>query len=208
MCFPEIVVNITRILASLSVSLSSKVVGYQNVQPEYSYHMLGMPFTGCSGDEVMIADIKGEFETFDNIQHSFVDDEGYVDFDVYEYYAAGTRGKGSLAGWYLDSDLTEDTIGNGHAVWFIKDSSYVETVGSKKNLTLALTGVYTDEAGNVWTFDDVMTKDIKNVSGSTVKFNYMAGFEDKWSVVPAPEPTSGLLLLLGVAGLALRRRRA
>ena len=28
------------------------------------------------------------------------------------------------------------------------------------------------------------------------------------AVVPVPEPTSGLLLLLGVAGMALRRRRA
>ena len=29
-----------------------------------------------------------------------------------------------------------------------------------------------------------------------------------WSTVSVPEPTSGLLMLLGVAGLALRRRRA
>ena len=29
-----------------------------------------------------------------------------------------------------------------------------------------------------------------------------------WTAVAAPEPTSGLLLLIGVAGLALRRRRA
>ena len=42
-----------------------------------------------------------------------------------------------------------------------------------------------------------------NTSGAKI---HLGGTNNGWSAVP--EPTSGLLMLLGVAGLALRRRRA
>ena len=45
-------------------------------------------------------------------------------------------------------------------------------------------------------------------SGMTTKPNMIASAQSNWQAYPVPEPTSGLLLLLGVAGMALRRRRA
>ena len=43
---------------------------------------------------------------------------------------------------------------------------------------------------------------------STTSAALLAGTAGTFSSSPVPEPTSGLLMLLGVAGLALRRRRA
>ena len=48
------------------------------------------------------------------------------------------------------------------------------------------------------------TKSMRAQATSTPAISFLASGE--WTV--APEPTSGLLMLLGMAGLALRRRRA
>ena len=49
----------------------------------------------------------------------------------------------------------------------------------------------------------------KAYSGMAGKFSTAGDFGGAtWASTAVPEPTSGLLMLLGVAGLALRRRRA
>lgn len=58
-----------------------------------------------------------------------------------------------------------------------------------------------DSAGNVFTSG---TRQLKAQATSTGTLNFAA--TGSWAAVP--EPTSGLLVLLGMAGLALRRRHA
>ena len=64
---------------------------------------------------------------------------------------------------------------------------------------------YTTSAGTQTLTTDVVSTTLKGTGNTTLSFQ-TAISNATWSAVP--EPTSGLLMLLGMAGLALRRRRA
>ena len=104
--------------------------------------------------------------------------------------AAGTFTKSAMA--LADAGVSPSTKYSVYAVVFdttsITDSSnfYVTTA-------TAATTTFSDASA--------LTKTYMLNSGSSATAS-------NWNAVAAPEPTSGLLLLLGVAGLALKRKRA
>ena len=125
------------------------------------------------------------------------------------------------AGWTVNYFLTfTDSEGNTDSLSGVADvydgmaimtleSSLVEQATSSYNLDYDLyyTATVTDGQGKQWVLTTDTEHDVFQVkSKGDLSFN--SGAPSTWSTAAVPEPTSGLLLLLGVAGLALRRRRA
>ena len=115
-------------------------------------------------------------------------DSGTYKFGSFDFSATDSTGKvqtladGNISSTFSGQEfkLVLRTDDNKYEIVFNGTSSYAEVSGSPG-----------EDSKNYETF--------KTITAYTA---------DKWQTVAVPEPTSGLLLLLGVAGLALKRKRA
>ena len=134
---------------------------------------------------------------------------------------AATLSQETLATYTKASDFTTALSG---MYSYTPSTAGKYTSAAVENATLGLTDATASQAYLV-IFDTATITDSSNYYVTEVKsFDALGGTETQqvkwgsqsaasqaagaWTAVSVPEPTSGLLLLVGMAGLALRRRRA
>ena len=84
-----------------------------------------------------------------------------------------------------------------------------ETFNAGDTVNWAMLFTYTDGDGKDWYIANMGTGTVDSLGGQTA-FGNIASSVGGWTAAGGaiPEPTSGLLMLLGLAGLALKRKRA
>jgi len=139
----------------------------------------------------------------------FVFASSYAQSDLVADFAAGTIDNAKLTA------INSGTIGADGTVAKVTGSStslagsqdaYIVILKDADNMFISDIANNTIDEMSVTTygFDEAQTGDIWALNGAA-----SAGYSAPgWYTASVPEPTSGLLMLLGVAGLALRRRRA
>jgi hypothetical protein len=166
---------------------------------------------GTSGAFYDIAGEEGGWATVaEGTTAYFVFASSYSQSDLVADYAAGSADMAKLTAINTGTVGADGTIANvtGSSTTLSgSQAAYVVLFDSANNMFISeSTSKIIDElAGSVYGFNESLTGDIWANNGDA-----SAGFKGAgwYSAAAVPEPTSGLLLLLGMAGLALRRKQA
>ena len=140
----------------------------------------------------------------------FVFASSYSQSDLVADYAAGSADMAKLTAINTGTVGADGTIADvfGSSTTLSgNQAAYVVLFDSANNMFVSdsLTLGIDELAGSVYGFEEAQTGDIWANNGDASAGYQGAGW---YSAAAVPEPTSGLLLLLGMAGLALRRKQA
>ena len=125
---------------------------------------------------------------------------------AYEITFTGASGSDTISGSLASTDFSSRTIG----LYDLSSDVIVQTdPATTVSYSIVLTGTIKDGDGNTWnlTSDAISgTWDVASLGDLELSTGGPAGWTASGTAPVIPEPTTGLLVLLGVAGLALRRR--
>ena len=145
--------------------------------------------------------------------------------DIYEYGGTGNLATDYLL-YFFDADVVSTAaataalaagdfsfLANGYKADYMEDGEGAVNGGTYGN-SVDVTGyfvVFNSDATDTATYAYVSATDVATTGGAgqAAAFDIMGSSSataGNWTAVP--EPTSGLLMLLGMAGLALKRKRA
>lgn len=109
-----------------------------------------------------------------------------------------------------DGNMAGTTLFNQDTAVTMRDT-YGDSSG---NLYLKLIATYEDDSYS-YSFEQTVKQSLKNITSSAKTYNFQGYTANGWTATSkgtpdpgVPEPTSGILLLVGGAVLALRRKRA
>ncbi len=136
-------------------------------------------------------------------------DVAYTSGELYDWYTGGASSTKDPFGGTLAPVQKAATIGASATT--VTANGLISDSEGTKTAYGAILIVMEDKSGNEWyieNYGSVATKAGATKASVANLGTKIGGTGAAISWTAAPEPTSGLLLLLGVAGLALRRRRA
>jgi len=109
---------------------SVNTVGYNTLNTGDASQMLGSTFKNANNgtDGVKLSELIGEFAAYDEIQVSYMDEDGYIQFTVYQYL--DTDEGVDADGWYDGAweSAANVVLPRGSAVWFVSASGTGKSV--------------------------------------------------------------------------------